>query len=41
MTVTIENEFDPKERDEILSFDYRKNAEDVLGGFIDATECPV
>ena len=40
MTVTIENEFDPKERDEILSFDYRKTAEDVLGGFLDATECP-
>ena len=40
MTVTIENEFDPKETDEILSFDYRKTAADVLGGFLDVTECP-
>ena len=40
MTVTIENEFDPKETDEILSFDYRQTAADVLDGFLDVTECP-
>ena len=40
MTVTIENEFDKALTDEILNFDYRKTAEDVLEGFLDATECP-
>ncbi len=40
MTVTIENEYDPKETEEILPFDYVKTATEVLEGFLDATQCP-
>ena len=40
MSVTIENEFDPKETEEILAFDYQKTASDVLECFLDMTESP-
>ncbi|MDO4805288.1 MAG: rRNA maturation RNase YbeY [Lachnospiraceae bacterium] len=40
MTVTIENEFDPKETGVILPFDYQETAQDVLAAFLDAVDCP-
>ncbi|HAE45031.1 MAG TPA: rRNA maturation RNase YbeY [Lachnospiraceae bacterium] len=40
MTVTIENEYIPEYKEDMPALDYQKVAEDVLSGFLDATQCP-